>query len=415
MSPAVPARPRLAAARNEWRLLWAAHPGLGALMTAARVAPAMAKVPGIGWVVRDPRLIRRILLDHSSVTLLGEGGVGHLWAQLLGDWVYDSFDGPGHLRLRTRAKDLFGQARAEATVAAAAGDLLTGVTERLRAGAPVDAADVGRVMVGRLISQLLGLDVGPFRGRAAAAGLDGDGNGPYRMIFARAEELATVAVGTTGDTQLSPAAIGHARRIIAEMTADVPENYRSAGPETLLGRCRELGLSETEATGLATLMLVAGTGTASSAIGRTTALLADSGQVRELAATNGADRAELLEVAVREGLRVTSPAPMIGRHVRADFDVAGRRLRAGDRVVALIYAANTGPGGFSLDRGYLPETRQLWFGAGRHLCLGASLAKAELRLVLRSFLAAGAWRVVEREPARGVLIPAYRRLLIRAV
>lgn len=410
--PSALTRPGLTAARNEWRLLWSAHPGLGALMTAARAAPAMAKLPRIGWVVRDPRLIRRILLDHSSTTLLGEGGVGHLWAQLLGDWVYDSFDGPGHLRLRTRAKDLFSQARAEATVAAAAGDLLTGVTERLHAGEPVDAADAGRVMVGRLIAQLLGLDVRPFRRRAA--GLDADGNGAYRVIFARAEELAAVAVGTTGDTHLSPAAIDHARRIIAELTADVPANYRSAGPETLLGRCRELGLSETEATGLATLMLVAGTGTASSAIGRTTALLADSGQVGRVAAAEGPDRAELLEVAIREGLRVTSPAPMIGRHVRADFELDGRRLRAGDRVVALIYAANTGAGGFSLDRGYLPETRQLWFGAGRHLCLGASLAKAELRLVLGAFLAAGTWRVMEREPARGVLIPAYRRLLIRA-
>ena len=48
-------------------------------------------------------------------------------------------------------------------------------------------------------------------------------------------------------------------------------------------------------------------------------------------------------------------------------------------MVALVYAANSGAGGFSLDRGYLPETRQLWFGAGRHLCLGSSLANAELR------------------------------------
>ncbi|MFT4226168.1 cytochrome P450 [Micropruina sp.] len=414
MSFAVPGRAGLTAAWNERRLLWAAHPGLGALMTAAQLAPAMAKLPRIGWVVRDPRLIRKILLDHSSTTLLGEGGVGHLWAQLLGDWVHDSFDGPGHLRLRTRAKDLFSQARAEATVAAAAGDLLAGVTERLRAGEAVDAADVGRIMVGRLISQLLGLDVTPFRDRAAASGLDFDGNGAYRAILAQAEELTKVAVGTTGDTRLSPSAIAHARRIIAELTADVPQNYRNAGPATLLGRCRELGLSETEATGLATLMLVAGTGTASSAIGRTTALLADSGQVRRLAAATGADRAELLEIAIREGLRVTSPAPMIGRHVRADFDVDGRRLRAGDRVVALVYAANSGAGGFSLDRGYLPETRQLWFGAGRHLCLGSSLAKAELRLVLGSFLDAGPWRVVERTRARGVLIPAYRRLLITA-
>lgn len=84
MSFAVPGRAGLTAAWNERRLLWAAHPGLGALMTAAQVAPAMAKLPRIGWVVRDPRLIRKILLDHSSTTLLGEGGVGHLWAQLLG-------------------------------------------------------------------------------------------------------------------------------------------------------------------------------------------------------------------------------------------------------------------------------------------------------------------------------------------
>ena len=41
--------------------------------------------------------------------------------------------------------------------------------------------------------------------------------------------------------------------------------------------------------------------------------------------------------------------------------------------------------------------------------------EAELRLVLGAFLDAGAWRVVERTPARGVLIPAYRRLLIKAV
>jgi len=57
-----------------------------------------------------------VLNDHRHFTLLGEGGVGHLWAQVLGDWVLDLFDGAGHHDLRTRARDLFTDATATALV-----------------------------------------------------------------------------------------------------------------------------------------------------------------------------------------------------------------------------------------------------------------------------------------------------------
>jgi cytochrome P450 len=117
---------------------------------------------------------------------------------------------------------------------------------------------------------------------------------------------------------------------------------------------------------------------------------------------------------VREGLRVTTPAPVIGRAVRRDVTVAGRALRAGERVVLLTWTANTAPGGFDLDRGYLPENRQLWFGAGRHLCLGAPLARAELSALLGMLVADGRpWTVVRRRAARRALIPNYRELVIR--
>ena len=33
-------------------------------------------------------------------------------------------------------------------------------------------------------------------------------------------------------------------------------------------------------------------------------------------------------------------------------------------------------------RPYLPQNRQLWFGAGRHLCLGGPLARAELGAIV---------------------------------
>lgn len=74
---------------------------------------------------------------------------------------------------------------------------------------------------------------------------------------------------------------------------------------------------------------------------------------------------------------------------------------------------NNAPGGFDLDRPYIPETRQLWFGAGRHLCLGAAVARAELTTFLGMVTEAGRpWRVLRRRPARRVLIPSYARLEI---
>jgi cytochrome P450 len=188
----------------------------------------------------------------------------------------------------------------------------------------------------------------------------------------------------------------------------VAEAWREARPDTLLGRCRRLGLDLRETEGLATLLLVAGTETAASAMARTVALLHDTGEQDRLRA-----HPELLPDAVREGLRVSTPAPVIGRAVRADVVVAGRRLCAGERVLVLAYTANNAPGGYRLDRGYLPDNRQLWFGAGRHLCLGAPVARAELAALLTVLGGTGrAWRVVERRYGRRVIIPSYSRLRI---
>ncbi len=404
------------AAWHERTVLWSANPGLGALVTLARRLPPVARLPRLGWVVTDPELIRRVLVDHRSTTLVAEGGVGHLWAQLLGDWVVGAFDGAGHHGLRTRSRDLFTSARVSALVAVAGDPVLLPVRERLARGESVDVADVARVLVGRMVVELLGLRAGDLLARANAHGHDrGDGHDPYRFVFERGEDLAALAIGTAADTHLDPEVVALGREILDELTAGVPETFRTAPEDTLLGRCRVLGLSEQEATGLASLLLVAGTETAASAMTRTVALLADTGAVHRLAAASGPERDGLLEAAVREGLRVTTPAAVIGRQVTRELAVGGRTLRPGERVLNLTYVANTGPGGLDLDRPYLPEQRQLWFGAGRHLCLGAPLARAELSAFLTTLLSAGAWEVVRRAPARRVLIPTYRELVVRPV
>lgn len=386
------------AAAHEHRLLRAARPALPVLNWLGQFARPLLRVPRLGWLTSDPLVARALLNDAEHLTLLSEGGVGHLWAQILGDWVHDLFDGPGHHDLRTRTRELFTEKNSTAFVRHAWGDRLDRARAAFEAGEELDLADLSRVLVGQMVTALLGIPVDTSRGDDA-----------YREIFATGEELAATALGTTADTVLPPGKIARAREIVERLTGHVDAAFETAGPETVIGRCRELGLGIRETKGLATLLMVAGTETAASAMARTAALLADSGEQHRLLAAPGHR-----EDAVREALRVTSPAPLIGRSVLADFELAGRRLRAGDRVMVLTWTANNLAGPYRIDRPYLPQNRQLWFGAGRHLCLGGPLARAELTAIVDLLLGDGRpFEIVSRRYGRRVLIPAYESLVVR--
>jgi cytochrome P450 len=396
--------------RHELGLLHRARPAMAGLLLAGIAAQGsplggspVRKVPGIGWVTADPVVARTVLRDHRSFTILGEGGVGNLWAQILGDWVLDLFDGAGHHDLRTRTRELFTEAVSRDLVSAAWDDRIAVAGEVLRSGGTLDVARLSRILVGRMVICLLGIPR-----PAGHGGSWPDDEGALR-IFETGERLASVALGTAGSTILTPAQVATAQGIVAELNAGIPDGWRDAPPDTLLGRCRELGLGLTETSGLASLLMVAGTETAASAMGRITALLIDTGeQHRMLAAiragaepgaaapTPGRDgddegasgllnpgEADPVENVVREGLRVTSPASVIGRGVATDVEVGGAQLRAGERIMLLVWSANAAAGPFRADRQYVRESRQLWFGAGRHLCLGAALARAEIGTLLR--------------------------------
>ena len=387
----------------EQRLLAAANPGLSALVATGRVVgPArggVLRVPRLGVVVTDAVLIREVLKDYGSTSLLGEGGVGHLWAQVLGEWVRDSFDGPGHVDLRRRSRDLFTEAGAADVVRPVFEAPVDRAVRELRDGGTVDLAALARELVGRMVVHLLGLRLDGL------TAVDDDPE-PYLQVYASGERLASLAVGTQASTHLSAQTVETAKEVVAELTRDVPQAFRDSPPSTLLGRCRELGLAEHEATGLATLLLVAGTETAASAMGRTVALLADTGQVHDVVA-----EPDLVPDAVREGLRVSTPAPVIGRNIVRDTRIGRLPVRAGERVVLLTYVADNAVGPFDVRRPYDPSTRQLWFGAGRHLCLGAPVARAEVAYLLSALVGTGRpWRVVRREPARRALIPTYEVL-----
>ncbi len=94
----------------------------------------------------------------------------------------------------------------------------------------------------------------------------------------------------------------------------------------------------------------------------------------------------LLGSATDEVLRWTCPTHFMRRTAAADTELGGARIRAGDKVVLWYVSGNRDEAEFAdpavFDIGRAPN-RHLSFGrGGPHLCLGAHLARLEVRVVL---------------------------------
>lgn len=97
----------------------------------------------------------------------------------------------------------------------------------------------------------------------------------------------------------------------------------------------------------------------------------------------------LAPVAVEEILRWTTPFHYFRRTATRDVELSCTKIREGDRVVMWYSSANRDERVFEepdrFDVGRWPNDH-LSFGTGRHYCLGASLARLELRVLLEEIL-----------------------------
>lgn len=98
---------------------------------------------------------------------------------------------------------------------------------------------------------------------------------------------------------------------------------------------------------------------------------------------------DLIDLAAEEFLRFEAPTQRGIRTAREDFEVDGCKIRKGQILHIMIGAANRDPAQF--DR---PDTidvtrnpnRHVSLGHGVHYCLGAALARLELRIAVKGFL-----------------------------
>ncbi|HYK67905.1 MAG TPA: cytochrome P450 [Streptosporangiaceae bacterium] len=146
-------------------------------------------------------------------------------------------------------------------------------------------------------------------------------------------------------------------------------------------------LTPTELASFFILLVSAGAETTRTAISHGLNLLTVHPEQRELLLADVEGR---LPGAVEEIVRYSSPVIWMRRSVTQDCTLNGNDYREGDKVLLYYWAANrdatvfTDPARFDITRSPNPH---VGFGAaGPHFCLGAHLARREIRVMLRELM-----------------------------
>ena len=113
------------------------------------------------------------------------------------------------------------------------------------------------------------------------------------------------------------------------------------------------------------------------------ALLQNPDELRKLQ-----ENPDLVDSAVEEMIRWASPVSQFGRTALQDYELRGTTIKAGESVCMFYGSGNRDeevfedPFAFRVDRNPNPH---LAFGIGEHFCLGASLARLEMKVFFDEF------------------------------
>lgn len=180
---------------------------------------------------------------------------------------------------------------------------------------------------------------------------------------------------------------------IHDYLADLVAQRRKAPQDDLISALAvpadgQEGMDTEELVTMAALLLAAGFETTTGLLSNGLVALLDHPDQADLLR----EHPEIAPAAVEELLRYDSPVQYLSsRATEEEVEVGGLRLPRGQRVMALLGAANRDPDVFTepdrlvLDRGGEPS---LSFGGGLHYCLGAPLARIEAQVAFPALLRA---------------------------
>lgn len=202
------------------------------------------------------------------------------------------------------------------------------------------------------------------------------------------DELALVAFGASGDERYERSLNG-LEEMISFFRELIELRRRKPGNDMISAMMAGDGsgdeLTENELLAMCSLLLFAGHETTTNSIANgIVSLLQFPDQLALLR-----EHPEIISTAVEELLRFDGPIKVLTRWVKADTELAGRKIRAGERVYLVVASANRDGEKFAnpdvLDLRRSPNPH-LAFGKGVHACLGAQLARLETRIAVNSIV-----------------------------
>lgn len=387
----------LLATRNDRKVSWRSRPlELSVLKMITMLGPVV-RVPLVGVVVSDGSILRSILMDTENFSKTAPGGTSDLWDPILKGPGLLNMSGVDHLDLKRKLTPLFNGKVLEEMVGETIRSSAREFVAELSGKGNVDVVAHVERMAARVICALSGYDLSSTNEDEVLEQLD-RARGLLRFVKLTRKELL-------------PSEVETALRELADIHKRISEAFDQDQESTIPHLLKSYGFSKAEVTSIITALIIAGTETVISHLPRFIQLLITGGVIEGFENSDST-----IDELIQEGLRVTVPTPVMIRGVTKPTKISGVRVKPGDRILlATTFACRKG-GDFNPSRPIAKELRNLWFGAGVHLCIGMPLAQLEIAAVTRELLEFGSKNgieLVEANIRRGSLTAGYSKMVVR--
>lgn len=354
----------------------------------------VVRVPLIGVVVSEGTILRSILMDTEHFSKTAPGGTSDLWDPILQGPGLLNMSGVDHLELKRKLTPLFNGKVLEDMVGSSIRQSAGQLAKELIEGKAVDVVAHVERMSARVICSLSGYDLKNTNEAEVLEQLD-RARGLLRFVKLTRKKLL-------------PTEVAQALKELSSIHERIGDAFDRQGESTIPHLLRSYGFSKQEVISIITALIIAGTETVISHLPRFIQLLV-TGDVLD-------EELENLDELIQEGLRVTVPTPVMIRGVLRETKIQGVKVKPGDRILLATTFACRRAGDFDPRRAMPKSLRNLWFGAGVHLCIGMPLAQLEIACVTQELfrIAKGrSFHIVDSQMRTGTLTAGYSRLVIQ--